>query len=33
MLVPLDFAARAPLHRRIYEGVRNGILGEAVAAQ
>jgi hypothetical protein len=33
LLVPLDFDARAPLHRQIYESVRDKILGEAVAAQ
>ncbi|HSU94002.1 MAG TPA: PLP-dependent aminotransferase family protein [Gemmatimonadaceae bacterium] len=32
LLVPLDFAARAPLHRQIYEGVRDGILAGRFAA-
>ncbi len=30
--VPLDFAARDPLHRQIYEGVRSGILAGRFAA-
>jgi GntR family transcriptional regulator / MocR family aminotransferase len=32
LLVPLDFAAREPLHRQIYEGVRAGILAGRFAA-
>lgn len=32
LLVPLDFASRAPLHRQIYEGVRAGILAGRLAA-
>src|SRR5256885_12641960 len=33
LLVPLDFAAREPLHRQIYEGVRAGILAGRFAAE
>ena len=33
LLVPLDFAAREPLHRQIYEGVRSGILAGRFAAR
>jgi len=32
LLVPLDFAAREPLHRQIYDGVRSGILAGCFAA-
>ena len=32
LLVPLDFEAREPLHRQIYEGVRAGILAGRFAA-
>ncbi|MEP7064912.1 MAG: PLP-dependent aminotransferase family protein [Gemmatimonadota bacterium] len=32
LLVPLDFASRAPLHRQIYDGVRAGILAGRLAA-
>jgi GntR family transcriptional regulator/MocR family aminotransferase len=32
LLVPLEFAAREPLHRQIYEGVRAGILAGRFAA-
>jgi GntR family transcriptional regulator/MocR family aminotransferase len=32
LLVPLDFDAREPLHRQIYEGVRAGILAGRFAA-
>jgi len=32
LLVPLDFSARAPLHRQIYDGVRAGILAGRFAA-
>ncbi len=32
LFVPLDFAAREPLHRQIYDGVRSGILAGRFAA-
>jgi GntR family transcriptional regulator/MocR family aminotransferase len=32
LLVPLDFTARTPLHRQIYDGVRAGILAGRFAA-
>src|SRR5450755_2435981 len=33
LLVALDFAAREPLHRQIYDGVRSGILAGRFAAR